>query len=206
MDEKIKSLYIKTSRFCIFSKKNIEELDSIIKSLYGQNAYKYIACVVNTESIAGVIYCVHNNMYNYYGINVYKIGRTNDFLKREKQYTTPYIEISTVKYIVKVYDNIIAEKLIFKRLNNFRIVKNREFFNCEFDIIKQTMDNVQDLINNHYEDALAENMETIIKTHIEQSPAIRRRKSCIDIETDSKILENICTKKRSDSVPVINFM
>ena len=64
--------------------------------------------------VNGYIYILWNDMYKFYGDNVFKIGRTTDIQKRINFYTTAYIKPSEIKYISIKCDNcVLAEMLIF---------------------------------------------------------------------------------------------
>jgi hypothetical protein len=45
----------------------------------------------------GQIYILHNEMYNYYGENIYKIGTTKNIKTRTNSYETYYIEKCNVR-------------------------------------------------------------------------------------------------------------
>ena len=108
------------------------------------------------ELVNGYIYILWNDMYKFYGDNVFKIGRTTDIQKRINCYTTVYIKPSEIKYISIKCDNyVIAEMLIFDLLKNNRIVNNREFFKINLNetikIIEEVIykiNNMKDTINN----------------------------------------------------------
>ena len=44
------------------------------------------------EPISGYLYCVHNEMYKYYGDNVYKCRNSIEPVSRMKNFTTSYIK------------------------------------------------------------------------------------------------------------------
>ena len=89
--------------------------------------------LVNDNS--GCIYILYNEVYNYYGDNVYKIGKTKDIYKRLSAYTTSYIKPCEIKFIsLNCNDYSKAEMLIFNRLKKYRIINNREFFKSLFSI------------------------------------------------------------------------
>ena len=108
------------------------------------------------ELVNGYIYILWNDMYKFYGDNVFKIGRTTDIQKRINCYTTVYIKPSEIKYISIKCDNyVIAEMLIFDLLKNNRIVNNREFFKINLnetikiiDEVIYKINNMEDTINN----------------------------------------------------------
>lgn len=87
----------------------------------------------------GYIYIIFNEMYNFYGLNVYKVGKTQDITKRTKHFTTAYIEPVEIKFLSEEVQNYtLAEQEAFKILGKSRIKPNREFFR---------IDNLKDVIN-----------------------------------------------------------
>lgn len=95
----------------------------------------------------GYIYILYNEVYNYYGENVFKVGMSNDVSKRARAYTTSYIKPVEIRYISELCKNCqLAEHIVFCKLSDFRCVSNREFFKCVIDhiikIIDETIDNI----------------------------------------------------------------
>lgn len=91
----------------------------------------------------GYLYCIYHYSYKIYGNNVYKLGQAVNIKHRIASYTTYYIDPVELKYsssLINFYT--ISEIVLFKRLDGYRIKQNREFFNCEFDIIKQIIDDI----------------------------------------------------------------
>lgn len=102
------------------------------------------------NSKQGYIYCVFNEMFLYYGPNFYKLGRAGDAESRLSQYTTYYPNISELKLKSKKIKNcVVAENLLFLFLEKYRYKINKEFFNCEFSIIKNTFEKIEDIFDNH---------------------------------------------------------
>ena len=109
------------------------------------------------ELVNGYIYILWNDMYKFYGDNVFKIGRTTDIQKRINCYTTAYINPSEIKYISIKCDNyVLVEMLIFVLIKNNRIVNNREFFKINLnetikiiDEVIYKINNMKDTINNN---------------------------------------------------------
>ena len=102
----------------------------------------------NTDkSIDGYIYIVYNEVYQHYGDNVFKLGKSKDVIARLKGYITSYVKPVELKFVSKLCkDCARAEKTIFTRLDNYRIVNNREFFKIDkdfaIDIIEQVIDEI----------------------------------------------------------------
>ena len=94
----------------------------------------------------GYIYILKNEMYNYYGDDVFKIGRTQNISIRMKSYKTCYIEPCEIKYISpRVNHQVLAEYKVFTKLNKYRIKQNREFFKIEN--LKEITDIIDEVVN-----------------------------------------------------------
>jgi len=95
------------------------------------------------ETEKGYIYILWNNMYNFYGENVYKIGCTADFNKRIDSYTTSYLEPCEFKYVTDstLYYKL-AEKIIHFELKEYRLSPKREFFKCPLETAIETINRV----------------------------------------------------------------
>ena len=79
----------------------------------------------------------------------FKIGKTNDIHQRMKAYTTCFIRPCEITFLSEKCKNYtFAEGLLFRRLNKYRIVKNREFFKVEIDEIIDVIETVINDINN----------------------------------------------------------
>lgn len=103
----------------------------------------------------GFLYCLWNIIYTYYGENVYKLGCSNDIQRRLLNYCTSYIEPSTIIYSTKELRNkILAEKILFKKLNRYRMSSNREFFKCDKETIKQEFENIEILFDKYTDNEL----------------------------------------------------
>jgi hypothetical protein len=96
----------------------------------------------------GQIYIIKNEMYNYYGDNIYKIGKAKDVDIRAGNYTTYYPKKCNVLYssdIVNDYN--LCEFLIFKILDKFRLSTNREFFKGDIEYFKSMINKIIYAIN-----------------------------------------------------------
>ena len=91
----------------------------------------------------GYVYVLYNPIYVTYG-EIYKVGQAKDLNKRIKMYTTSYPEKSDIKYIIKhkYYKEI--ERIVHLYLKEYRMNSNREFFKCNLDLIKETLDKVKE--------------------------------------------------------------
>ena len=90
----------------------------------------------------GVIYVVSNDCFKFLP-NCYKIGLTINIENRKKDYITTYPSDCVWEYISPEVTYIkIREKLIFKRLNEYRCRVNREFFCCELPTVIETINSI----------------------------------------------------------------
>lgn len=97
----------------------------------------------------GYLYCFHNEVYKTYGDNVYKLGCTSNIKKRLSGYITYYIKPCTIEYQSKLVKyHSVAESMLFYKLKQYRIAPNREFFDCDLQIIKDAMSEVETEIKN----------------------------------------------------------
>lgn len=102
---------------------------------------------VNSTYPGGYLYCMHNEMFQFYGTNIYKLGWSTDYIKRKNGYTTPYIAKTTLKHVSqKIKHCLLAETLLFTKLQQYRIKSNREFFNCDLSIIIKTITEIEHLM------------------------------------------------------------
>src|SRR3989337_423313 len=113
-------------------------IDSLTKEVYEYNMFN------TDEKDKGHLYCLHNEMFDYYGKNVYKLGTSNNVDNRLNQYTTSYLENCQIKHISEKLDNkFYAESMLFFILDESRLKSSREFFRCELDIIIESMNKVE---------------------------------------------------------------
>ena len=98
---------------------------------------------------SGYIYILYNEVYTYYGENVFKIGKSNNIEQRLTGYTTSYIKPCEIKYLsTKCINYSLAESFIFELLNKYRIVHNREFFKVDKTEAVNIIEEVIHKINN----------------------------------------------------------
>lgn len=102
--------------------------------------------------------CITNKCYNYYGSNVYKLGLAKNIAKRMDGYITSYIDPVKIIFTIPVNNRFEAEKILFNKLQKYRIDSNREFFKCKKKIIITTMNEVADIINNNKKHEYVEKM------------------------------------------------
>ena len=96
----------------------------------------------------GYLYCIYNQTFIQYGQDVYKLGCTKNMNKRLSTYATCYLNECVVKHcssLLNYYE--IAEIILFKELNQYRLSKNREFFKCNEEIIKNKINEIANMMN-----------------------------------------------------------
>jgi hypothetical protein len=103
--------------------------------------------IVENEN-EGLLYCMANPIFQFYGNNFYKLGKTTrSFADRANDYTTSYPEPSEELFSVHVSNIHIAENILFCELDECRVFKNREFFRCDLHLIKLKMMEIETLFN-----------------------------------------------------------
>ena len=90
----------------------------------------------------GYVYVLYNPIYEKYG-EIYKIGQAKNINDRLGSYSTYYPEQSEIKYSIKhpYYKEI--EKIVHLTLDEYRMTDNREFFKCNLELVKDTIDKVK---------------------------------------------------------------
>ena len=124
---------------------NLENNNNLIDAVYN----KLVEMIYSDETaVYGYIYCIYNELFMFYGENVYKLGCTKDITGRLSSYCTSYIKkCELIKGSNEMKHYKIAVKLLFKLLSEYRIVSNSEFFKCDPEIIKSKIDEVEKIIN-----------------------------------------------------------
>ena len=98
-----------------------------------------------TPTVGGFIYILSNQMYNYHGSDIYKVGKAKDVTQRLNAYTTSYLYPSETKCISPfVKDYTLAENYIFEKMKDNRIKPNRQFF--EIKDMEQTTQMINSII------------------------------------------------------------
>jgi hypothetical protein len=101
------------------------------------------------ESKEGYIYVLYNEMFDLYGTDVFKVGKTKDLAKRLSSYRTCYIKQVEIKFLSDLcIDHHLCEKIIFDRLQKYRLVSNREFFKINIEKLVKQIEEVVNGINN----------------------------------------------------------
>ncbi len=111
-------------------------LDNLAKNVYNYDM---------KNGTSGYLYCLYNEIFAHYGDNVYKLGKTINIKRRLGGYSTPYIEPCKMILKSELFVNYsMAEKVLFYKLQKYRVKKKREFFKCPLDEIKKALNNVKE--------------------------------------------------------------
>lgn len=112
------------------------------------------------KCVKGKLYCMYNPMFETYGSDFYKLGKTSRELDaRLTDYGTSYLEPSKILMYVDVPDITLGENILFFELMKYRINENREFFRCKLDIIQNKMNMIGNLFANMTLNKIKHNFE-----------------------------------------------
>ena len=125
--------------------KNIKEN---IKNLVENNNFLIKNCITN--DINGYLYCITNNIFNVYNIEIYKIGNSYNLIPRLKNYNNSYLELIEIKNLVNVPFKTMFETLIFKKLKSYRLSLYREFF-TNYENINNEFIKINEIVSNNDE-------------------------------------------------------
>lgn len=105
------------------------------------------------KSDGGYLYCIHNIMFERYDKNCYKVGKSNNADNRVLDFMTGYVEPSKIKLQTKYLRNRhLAETIMFKLLEKYRVVTNREFVICDLKHIKVVIMHIESLFEVYSDD------------------------------------------------------
>jgi len=141
--------------------------------------------------MSGFIYCLYNDSFEE---NMYKLGYTKNLKSRLHTYNTQYITPAIIKYCKPVSDSKSAETILFTKMEKYRIYKNKEFFKCDFPIIKKAFDEVSIMLNVHKKN-ITHDEEFNIETKQEIKPETKQE---IKPETKQEIKPNSKKKYQCD--------
>lgn len=139
--------------------------------------------------IAGQIYCLKNEIFDYYGKNVRKYGKTKDLKLRLSAYTTSYIKKSEYEIFSDILSDCdFAEKILFYELRKYRIENQREFFNCDINFAKKIFSKINELFK-----SFNNNLDNIINYFLDNFIVINKKKLSKKklVLTNNELLENI---------------
>lgn len=136
----------------------------------------------------GYLYCLFNVMFLYYGKDVYKLGCCINVKNRLKGYITSYISDSEIKYTSeKIIDIYLAETILFNKLEKYRMIHNREFFNCKLEIIIKTINEVENIMKHIPIESLKKEYSS--KTNREIIECIKKVNDINEITENNNIYE-----------------
>ena len=114
-----------------------------------------------TKIEEGYIYCLWNEIFGFYDVNMYKVGKSNNVEKRKDNYNMYYLKNPEIKHTsCKNMYNDVAESMVFNILRKYKMEENREFVKCDVKIIINTIDYVCKLLNDYYKNK--SNIETCL--------------------------------------------
>jgi hypothetical protein len=149
-------------------------INQIAKQIYDND--------LNKQNKPGYLYCLHNEAYDGWGSNVFKLGMAQNVERRKSSYTTYYLYDSIIKLkSCKLANKKLAENILFSILANYRIRSCREFFDCELDVIDEAMNKVEDIFNKGNENVYVPKIINNIKIELIKT---------IKDETDIDIINN----------------
>jgi hypothetical protein len=140
------------------------------------------------DSDYGYVYCMMSRLNNYCKIgHVHTADKTSHDRAREL-FTTSIPERFDVIFDIKVKNPMYYEKIIHKKLDKYRINKNREFFNCNPDDIKEYF-----LMENLIENEIQKNdfFKDYFVEYIDNNKIIVARK---DVNKDNKVVNKDVNK------------
>ena len=106
-------------------------------------------------NFAGYIYIIHNEMYKFYGDDVYKIGKAHCIENRLKSYITGYVDPTSLLYSsIQCKNYSVCEREVHKRLQKYRMRPNREFFQVNSNIAIEVIESVVLELNELDDEAL----------------------------------------------------
>jgi len=151
----------------------------------------------------GYIYIIFNEMYNYYGENIYKIGKASNIDTRVSNYTTSYIEPVEIKFTSnKVKNYTLAEQEVFILLKEQRIKQRREFFKIVLSEAIETINIVIDKVNLMTDEEINIKLQKIKSDRIKEQTKIYNKK-VIEIE-ENETTNDIKEIFKIDDVNIIN--
>lgn len=105
--------------------------------------------------IDGYLYCLHNEVFDYYGKHMYKLGETHCIKKRLMSYSTSFPQPSKMICVSDHLSNKkLAQDILFYKLEKYRVNRKREFFMCDIDIIKKAFNEINNAFKNESCDEL----------------------------------------------------
>lgn len=169
-----------------------------------------ISSEIKPSEKCGKLYVMYNPLFEFYGENVYKIGKSKNIEKRLMTYCTSYIDPPEFKYVSElVSDCGIAERLVFSELDQFRIRKNREFFKCDLGVIISSIKGVAEYMSTQKVN-ISHNQQTDKLEHIETQETaekykIKSKPIMCDRELIREIIAEQLAEQRTSSGPIEKF-
>lgn len=135
-----------------------EIIDELCKHIYKYDLF---------HGEEGYLYCIYNEMYGYYGKNIYNIGITNDIKNLLKNYVNSYINDSKLALkSEKLCNYNMAKNILFNILEQYRYKRNKDFFQCDLSIIEAAIKQIERIFNKEEEPVYFEKPITDIKLYL----------------------------------------
>jgi hypothetical protein len=99
-------------------------------------------------STIGYVYVIFNEMYKFYGDDVYKIGKSSNVKNRLDSYNTGYVNpVELIFESIECKNYSVCEKEVHIRLQKYRMKPNREFFQVPLQIAIETINQTINELN-----------------------------------------------------------
>lgn len=150
----------------------------------------------------GFLYCLHNEIFKFYGEDLYKCGNSVDTDKRLCQYTTSYPMPSEILLTSdSFFDKSFAETLLFFYLKDFKFKPNREFIKCDFKIIQDAFHKVKQFFYIYNTKQLL--IDYLI---VDDNFKMFFIKPCNDLSDEDKFVKNISKIKDISDILNLNYV
>lgn len=117
---------------------------------------------ITDKTDGGYLYCIHNEMFEYYDKNCYKVGKSVNASNRVLDFMTGYVQPSKVILQTKFLRNRhLAETILFILLKKYRLVTNREFIVCELQYVQLMLMHVENLFEVYLDNNTIRNLYNI---------------------------------------------
>lgn len=115
----------------------IEELKNIILGEY-----------MKQQNEIGQLYCIYNEMFQSDGKSTYRLGCAKNVIPSMFTHSQFYLKPSEIKHKSNPMEyHDIAKSILFSRLNEYLLVADKDFVVCDINLIKLTIDGIEDEIS-----------------------------------------------------------
>ncbi len=143
---------------------------------------------------------IFNEVFEFYGKNVYKIGTTVEIKKRAAALSTPFLNPIEFVFISKPFkDKYGAESMIFDKLEKYRIKSHKEFFQVKLDIVIKIIKEMEDV-----EYGIGDLTERMTYVHISKGPSKSTKKNGKMMFVESEKIDIYKHERRK--IPISNII